>query len=364
MFGLQPKYLYLLLLVAQNTSKTLILRLAVGGKGKFLYSAAVLATEGLKATSSCLWVLNTGGSPASIIFFLRTEWRVFVRVMVPAGIYNCQQMLEFVALSRLDAPVFSVIVQTKLLTTALFSWLVLGKQLRGVQLIALVLLMVGVILAQMRDGQRSHLNHDAETTVGVFATLIIATLSGFAAVYTERVLKHATLQAHSMAAPETLPYMQICMALASMVIIGLFAVVSDFTTIIERGLWYGFDRKAVVAVVSSALGGLIVSAVLKYADSVLKGYATSASVILTGLLSAVFFGTEVDLHFMLAVINVTCSIALYGNLAGGGAHGSSAGKPIAPIQAVAVPPEEDGRSLPLPPSASSPLSLKKNDGGV
>ena len=167
-----------------------------------------------------------------------------------------------------------------------------------------------------------------------------------------------------MAAPETLPYMQICMALASMVIIGLFAVVSDFTTIIERGLWYGFDRKAVVAVVSFALGGLIVSAVLKYADSVLKGYATSASVILTGLLSAVFFGTEVDLHFMLAVINVTCSIALYGNLAGGGAHGSSAGKPIAPIQAVAVPPEEDGRSLPLPPSASSPLSLKKNDGGV
>ena len=38
---------------------------------------------------------------------------------------------------------FSVIVQTKLLTTALFSWLLLGRRLRGVQLIALVLLMVG-----------------------------------------------------------------------------------------------------------------------------------------------------------------------------------------------------------------------------
>ena len=42
---LSAKYWWLLLLVAQNTSKTLILRLAVGGKGKFLYSAAVLATE-------------------------------------------------------------------------------------------------------------------------------------------------------------------------------------------------------------------------------------------------------------------------------------------------------------------------------
>ena len=62
---------------------------------------------------------------------------------------------------------------------------------------------------------------------------------------------------------------------------------------------------------SSALGGLIVAAVLKYADSVLKGYATAASVILTGVLSAIFFGTVLDTHFFLAVVTVTCSISLY-----------------------------------------------------
>ena len=203
---LSKKMIFLLLLVAQNTSKTLILRLAVGpGKSTFLYSAAVVGTEGLKATASILWVLRTGGTPATIVQFLRAEWKIFVRVMVPAGIYNAQQMLEFVALARLDAPVFSVIVQTKLLTTALFSWLVLGRQLRSIQLIALVLLMVGVILAQMRDGQKSHLNHDPETMLGVLATLAIATLSGFAAVYTERVLKHAKLASPSMASQDVLP---------------------------------------------------------------------------------------------------------------------------------------------------------------
>ena len=228
---MDKKYAFLLLLVAQNTSKTLILRFALGGKGKgnFLYSAAVLATEGLKATSSCIWVLQTGGSVSSIIRFMRLEWRMLMRVMIPAGIYNCQQMLEFVALSRLEAPVFSVIVQTKLLTTALFSWLVLGKRLYRVQLIALVLLMVGVILAQMRDGRPvgggGGSSSKREMTVGVVATLTIATLSGFAAVYTERVLKHGTLQAHSMASQDVLPYMQIQMAVASLLIIGVFAVV-------------------------------------------------------------------------------------------------------------------------------------------
>lgn len=67
--------------------------------------------------------------------------------------------------------------------------------------------------------------------------------------------------------------MQIQMALASLLIIGVFAIVSDFRAIIEKGLWFGFDHRATIAVASSALGGLIVSAVLKYADSVLKGCA-------------------------------------------------------------------------------------------
>ena len=71
---LEKKYLFLLLLIVQNTSKTLIMRAAVGGKANFLYSAAVLATEGLKATASAVWVLNTGGSPASIVHFLRSEF--------------------------------------------------------------------------------------------------------------------------------------------------------------------------------------------------------------------------------------------------------------------------------------------------
>ena len=303
----------LLLLVLQNTSKTLLLRFAVGGrKPQFLYSAAVLGTEGLKCTLSVLWVLRSGGSTRSIVHFVRSEWRMFLRVMVPAAVYNCQQVLEFVALSKLEAHVFSVLVQTKLLTTALFCVLIMGKQLRRVQVIALVLLMVGVILAKMKDGEAGVIgSFDSDGTVGALATLGIATLSGFAAVYTEMVLKRGKLVAHGAGGADMLAYMQIYMASASLVTMGAFALVRDAPTIIERGLWYGFDGAAVLAVVSSALGGLIVAAVLKYADSVLKGYATAASGILTGVLSAIFFGTVLDTHFFLAVVTVTCSISLY-----------------------------------------------------
>merc|ERR1711924_474024 len=54
----------------------------------------------------------------------------------------------------------------------------------------------------------------------------------------------------------------------------------------------GFDYKACISVFNSAAGGLTVAAVLKYADAVLKGYATAVSVVLTGLLSMLFFGTN------------------------------------------------------------------------
>ncbi len=309
---LDKKHAYLALLVVQNTAKTLILRFAVTGKPTFLYSAAVLATEGLKCTLSVIAVLATGGSPQTIASFLALEWRIFLRVLVPAGVYNCQQMLEFVALSRLEAPIFSVIVQTKLLTTAVFSYALLGKKLSWRQIFALVMLMVGVVLAQQSTRRRirgvdSLFSH--ESLVGIVATLMIATISGFAAVYTERVLKHAKLQVHEPA--DSLGYMQIQMATASILVIGVFAAVQDTPAILEKGLWHGFDAAAVFAVVSSALGGIIVSAVLKYADSVLKGYATAASVVLTGVLSAVFFGTAIDGWFVLSVIVVSGSIALY-----------------------------------------------------
>ena len=68
---------------------------------------------------------------------------------------------------------------------------------------------------------------------------------------------------------------------------------------------------AFASVLSSALGGLIVAAVLKYADSVLKGYATAVSVILTGVLSMLLFGSTLTLIYYMGIINVVTAVLLY-----------------------------------------------------
>lgn len=51
--------------------------------------------------------------------------------------------------------------------------------------------------------------------------------------------------------------------------------------------------------------------VLKFADSVLKGYATAISVVLTGVLSMIFFGTHLNVVYFLGIGNVICSVFLY-----------------------------------------------------
>ncbi len=55
--------------------------------------------------------------------------------------------------------------------------------------------------------------------------------------------------------------------------------------------------------------------VLKYANSVLKGYATAVSVAITGVLSAQLFGTHLSVLFGMGMINVLISVLLY-NLGG------------------------------------------------
>lgn len=55
----------------------------------------------------------------------------------------------------------------------------------------------------------------------------------------------------------------------------------------------------------------IVAGVLKFADAVLKGYATAISVMLTGIFSYVFFGTTLSVEYVLGMVNVIASVILY-----------------------------------------------------
>ena len=347
--------LVLAFLALQNCIKNIVMRAAVRGQSQFLYSAAVIATEALKLVASTAWILFIdGGSLSSICRFLTREWRRTCLLAVPAAIYNLQKTLEYVALGNLNAAVFAVLVQTKLFTTAICAVLLMGKSLRKAQVISLALLTVGCVLAQLDSSAKcddvadASVENQGNKFIGVVATLMISFSSGFASVYTEKVIKASDKQQNpedskidaevgtvvtlkedqqkllpvvgEIRPPQPaqkpkphfgLAYTQIQLAVASLVIEGLWAGATDYSKIMEHGLWYGFGYNAWLAVSMTALGGIAVAAVLKFADAILKGYATAISVVLTGLASHVLFGTVLRVEYALGMINVMAAMVLY-----------------------------------------------------
>ena len=77
------------------------------------------------------------------------------------------------------------------------------------------------------------------------------------------------------------------------------------------GFFQNYDSAAAASSLNTAIGGLIVASVLKYADSVLKGYATAVSVVITGMASTVLFGTKLSLFYGMGIINVIIAVLLF-----------------------------------------------------
>ena len=325
-------YFVLILLAIQNCSKNLLMRYVMKDSPKFFTSTAVLCCECMKFSLSVVYIITVQKkSFRSILTYLEHDMTNTLLLAVPATAYNLQMKLEYVALTNLNAAIFSVLVQTKLLCTAIMAYVVLRKKLKYIQIISLTLLTVGVMLCNLSgmsnsSSTTSSMMMDSATLTGVMATLGIAMSSGFASVYTEKVIKAnrsitppiITTVGVSAAAANSfdrneygLAYTQVQLALMSICTIGLYALWQDLDKILEFGLFYQFSYSAMFSVLNSAIGGLIVASVLKYADSVLKGYATAMSVILTGILSMILFNTSLSIIYFLGIINVVTAVLLY-----------------------------------------------------
>jgi solute carrier family 35 (UDP-sugar transporter), member A1/2/3 len=302
----------LILLAFQNCTKNLLMRYVMKGSPKFLTSAAVMGSEFIKLSLSVAYILVVEGkSFQSIVQYIRDDYKNTMLVIIPASAYNLQMSLEYVALANLSAAVFSVLVQSKLLFTATFAAGILRKQLKFIQVVSLVLLTVGVMLCNLAEKKTTGAASAdlGNASVGIAATLGIALSSGFASVYTEKVIK--AQRRPDKVKDFGLAYTQVQLALMSLFSIGVYAVFRDWSAILAHGLFHNFTGAAFFSVVMSALGGLIVATVLKYADSVLKGYATAISVILTGVLDMMLFGTSFSVVYYLGIVNVIMAVFLY-----------------------------------------------------
>lgn len=294
---------------------------------RFLASTAVLLNELIKLTV-CFCIAfgqrratNGSMSPLSLtarhVFqevFQKDHWKL----AIPAMLYVIQNRLQYLAVSNLDAATFQVTYQLKILTTALFSVTMLRRRLNATQWTALVLLTIGIAVVQLPggssaaagaasggkhsrrsgtyDGVRedeaaiagdSHGHTEMNNSVGLVAVIIACMLSGLSGVYFEKVLKGSQT---------TLWVRNIQLAFYSL-FPAVFAVAAmDGKTIMERGFFDGYNSVVWTTVIFQASGGIIVALCVKFADNILKNFATSISILISFVASVYFFNFEVTFN--------------------------------------------------------------------
>jgi solute carrier family 35 (UDP-sugar transporter), member A1/2/3 len=193
---MDPKWVALIALVFQNSGLAVVMRytfVATDAK-RYLTSTAVVNAEIMKfVISVCASFvidgkmdLETFKKEAHTVLVVNSnDW---FKLMVPAVLYTLQNSLQYFSMSLLSAPVFQVMYQMKIITTAFFSVLILARQLSTLQWVSIVALAAGVAIVQLSQSS-GNAEERSNSILGLISVLCACMTSGFAGVYFEMVLK-------------------------------------------------------------------------------------------------------------------------------------------------------------------------------
>lgn len=302
-------------LIVQNCAQALTMKYANGDvvvdtEGhKYLATTVVVMAELFKIIASCFVIMHTTGGIVGLKSEITNEMIKkpieCAKLLVPSLLYTLQNNLQFIALKNLSAAVFQVTAQLKIMTTALFTVLLLGRTLGPHKWASLVVLMCGcmfVNLDSLKPTPAGAVKQEGNQLYGVICCLIGACTSGLAGVYFEKMLKGAKT---------SLWIRQIQLGLGGLVIGTIGAYSQDGAIIAKNGFFQGYTNFIWMVVCINSLGGLLVAVVVKYTDNIAKAFAVSVSIILSSFISVPLFGIPITLLFMIGTVLVVGSIFLY-----------------------------------------------------
>ncbi|KAK0711946.1 nucleotide-sugar transporter-domain-containing protein [Lasiosphaeris hirsuta] len=278
-----------------------------GQQPRYLASTAVLLVEVIKLVASLIIAIHDtckshpSSSPSEITGLVRRA--VFAsdswKLIVPAALYTLQNSLVYTAISNLDAVTFQVTYQLKILTTVLFSILLLGTYISARQWLSLVLLTCGVALVQVAGPLGSETWKDKLTSLiqgdvallapassaarGLMAVIAAALISGLTCVYFEKLLKDSLGSVSLWTRNVQLSFFSLFPAL----FIGVLW--QDGAAVAREGFFSGYNSFVWLTIALQAFGGLVVAVCIAYAGNVAKNFAASLSIVVSYAATAVLF---------------------------------------------------------------------------
>eukprot|EP00736_Rhodelphis_marinus_P002298 Rmarinus@m.25804 len=314
----EMRRLSLAVLVFQTTVSVLSMRYCKlqalkEGTLEALSTTNVFCVEVIKLSISALLLCMETGGVRGAALALRHEVTehpaVLLKLTVPSILYTFLNNLQFVAIANLTPAVYQVAYQLKILTTAIFTVVFLGRHLAPMAWVSLPLLMVGVATVQLSEKNPSYdVPEGSSLMVGLTAVVTACVCSGFAGVYFERILKGSST---------SLWVRNVELALCGIVFALVGVYTKDYDRVMADGLFQGYTRYTVLTVCSQSLGGLAVALVVKYADVLTKAYVSSISIIMSSLCSVYLFDFKITVQFAVGAGLVVAALVMYSKAGSG-----------------------------------------------
>ena len=245
------------------------------------------------------------------------------KLSIPAILYVVQNSLQFVAISNLPVASFQVTYQMKILTTAAFSVALLRRKLSTTKWLSLFFLAIGVGIVQIQTSSshpvpkptavgsaHEYHVHVMSPLKGFGAVTAACFTSGLAGVYFEMVLKGS--KADLWVRNVQLSLFSLLPALLPI----LYTPVPPNSRGFLMDLFRNFGGWAWATVAIQVFGGLVTAVVIKYSDNILKGFATSLSIVLSFLASVALFDFHITPSFIIGASTVLGSTWMYNQPAG------------------------------------------------
>ena len=295
----------LLLLTLQNTALVLLMKYSYRAEAaRYSSSSAVMVAEFVKFIICVSYISVTDGISA-VWRHLRTT-PAQVTLSIPCILYVAQNNLLFDAVRNLPTTIYVVCSQGKILSSAFFSYALLGTVLSRRRVLMLALLIVGMILVQAPAPKDSSLKQNSEGNQmrGLCSIFLACLTSGFAGVYLERIYKGGD-------GGKSVWTKNMQLSCFSLPLSFLVAIHSDAAVSFET-LFAGYDVAVVGVILLQAAGGLIVAIVMRYASTILKCFAVSASICVCAMIAMISGQEEVTAQCIAGVTLVMTATLVYG----------------------------------------------------
>ncbi|GAB4853004.1 hypothetical protein Ancab_017193 [Ancistrocladus abbreviatus] len=219
---------------------------------------------------------------------------------IPAFLYLIKNLLQYYIFAYVDAPGYQILKNLNIISTGVLYRMILKKRLSEIQWAAFILLFAGCTTAQLKSNSDQVL----ETPIqGWVMAIVMALLSGFAGVYTEAIIKKRPQR--------NINVQNFWLYVFGMAFNAVAILIQDFDPVMNKGFFHGYSFIIVLMIVNHALSGIAVSMVMKYADNIVKVYATSVAMLLTAVVSVFLFQFHPTLSFFLGSIVVSVAVYLH-----------------------------------------------------